>query len=58
LKAEDGAKRAAECALLAVLHRFDALSAAELQELRDYANPNVLNTRDEVVGSISAQLVI
>ena len=58
LKVEDGAKRAAESAVLAVLHRFDAITAAELQALHTYANPDVLNTRNEVVGSISAQLVI
>ena len=58
LKAEDGAKRAAEGALLAVLHRFDALRAAELGALRKYGNPDVLNTRQEVVGSVIARLEI
>jgi L-asparaginase II len=56
LKAEDGARRAAECALLAVLHRFDALSSAELDALRTYANPAVSNTRGEIVGAITARL--
>ncbi|HEX4915297.1 MAG TPA: asparaginase [Vicinamibacterales bacterium] len=58
LKVDDGARRAAESAVLAVLHRFDAITAAELQTLHTYANPEILNTRNEVVGSISAQLVI
>lgn len=58
LKVDDGARRAAESAVLAVLRRFDAITAAELQTLHTYANPEILNTRNEVVGAISAQLVI
>lgn len=56
LKAEDGARRAAECALLAVLHRFDALTAAQLASLRRFAEPDVVNTRQEIVGCLRAQL--
>ena len=56
LKVEDGAKRAAECALLAVLHRFDVLTAAQIGALRKFAEPDVTNTRQEVVGRLRAQL--
>ena len=56
LKAEDGAKRAAECALLAVLRHFDAVTGAEFDALRKYANPDVINTRQENVGSIRARV--
>jgi len=56
LKVEDGAKRAAESALLAVLRHFDAISADEADTLRPYANPDVVNTRHETVGSIRTRL--
>jgi L-asparaginase II len=56
LKAEDGAKRAAESALLAVLHHVDAITADDLAALRAYARPDVFNTRGEAVGSIRAVL--
>jgi L-asparaginase II len=56
LKAEDGARRAAECALLAVLHEVGGLTAAEIGQLRTYAEPIVVNTRQETVGSIRTHL--
>jgi L-asparaginase II len=56
IKAEDGARRAAECALLAVLLHFEALAASEFEALRKYAQPDVINTRQEVVGCVRTQL--
>ena len=56
LKVEDGAKRAAEAALLAVLRHIDALGATELDRLSKYATPQILNTRNEVVGQLRTQL--
>lgn len=56
LKAEDGAKRAAEAALLAVLHRLDALTADELGRMRNYAEADILNTRQEVVGRVRTRI--
>jgi L-asparaginase II len=56
LKAEDGAKRAAESALLAVLHRMKALSTDELNLMARYATPDILNTRQEVVGRVRSRL--
>lgn len=56
LKVEDGAKRASEPALLAVLHHLDAISAAELERLVRYWRPDVLNTRNETVGHVRAAL--
>lgn len=52
LKAEDGARRAAEPALLTVLRQVGALTAADLDRLGDYIRPKILNTRQEVVGCI------
>ena len=54
LKVEDGAKRAAEPALLAVLHSLGLLSDDEMAALDAFARPEVRNTRDEVVGSVRA----
>lgn len=52
LKVEDGAKRAAESAILAVLKHLDAIDHAERHRLTKYGAPDILNTRNEVVGSI------
>lgn len=54
LKVEDGARRAAEPALLAVLHRLGLISAEEVAELAMFAEPDVTNTRGEVVGGVRA----
>ena len=56
LKVEDGARRAAEAALLAILHRIDALTATEVGVLKRYAQPEILNTRQEVVGHVRTSL--
>jgi L-asparaginase II len=56
LKVEDGAKRAAEPALLAVLRHIDAISAGELGRLVKYSAPEILNTRNELVGSFRVSL--
>jgi L-asparaginase II len=54
LKVEDGASRAAEPALLAVLRVLGLLSEDELVELESFAEPEIRNTRDERVGRIRA----
>jgi L-asparaginase II len=56
LKVEDGSKRAAEPALLAVLRRAGAVTAPDLDHLAAYIRPNILNTRQEIVGCIRVQL--
>jgi L-asparaginase II len=56
LKAEDGAKRAAEAALLAVLHSMGALSTDELNLMARYATPDILNTRQELVGRVRTRI--
>ena len=58
LKVEDGAKRAAEPALLAVLRHVDAIGGDEFDRLAKYATPEILNTRHEVVGTIRTTLAI
>lgn len=56
LKAEDGAKRASEPALLGVLRAQELITADELNALDKYANPAVLNTRGERVGEIRVRV--
>jgi L-asparaginase II len=56
LKVEDGNKRAAEPALLAVLRHIDAIGAAEVDLLKKYAQPELRNTRQEVVGHVRTTL--
>ena len=56
VKVEDGAKRASEPALLAILRGVDALADHDLEQLREFARPAILNTRDETVGEIRARL--
>lgn len=58
LKVEDGSKRAAEPALLAVLKHFDAISSRDLEHLSKYSAPEIRNTRNEVVGALQATLVL
>lgn len=54
LKVEDGATRAAEPALLATLRVLGVLSDDEIAQLAAFAEPDVLNTRNERVGEIRA----
>jgi L-asparaginase II len=56
IKVEDGAKRASEPALLAVLRAIDALSDADLEQLRNFSQPTITNTRGEAVGEIRARV--
>jgi L-asparaginase II len=56
LKVEDGALRAAEPALLAVLQRLGLLSDEDLAALDGYARPPVRNTRGELVGCVRAEI--
>lgn len=54
LKVEDGAKRAAAPALIAVLRALGVLSGEEVGALAAYAEPDVPNTRGERVGALRA----
>jgi L-asparaginase II len=56
LKVDDGARRASEPALLAVLRALDVLTEDDLEQMRDFAHPAILNTRGEVVGEIRARV--
>ena len=58
LKVEDGSKRAAEPAILAVLRGIDAITASEFTHLNKYAQPRIFNTRHELTGYVRTQLVI
>jgi L-asparaginase II len=58
LKVADGAKRAAEPALIGVLHAVDALTAPEVEALARHARPTLENTRGEVVGEIEARIAV
>jgi L-asparaginase II len=58
LKVEDGNKRAAEPALLAVLRHLDAIGADEFKRLSKYSTPELVNTRNEVVGHVQVNLSI
>lgn len=58
LKVEDGARRASEPALVAALRALGLLSDAEMARLSEYAEPEIMNTRGEVVGRIRAVLAI
>lgn len=52
MKVVDGNSRAAEVAALHIFKQFGALGAAEMEKLKDYAEPSVLNSRNEKVGVI------
>jgi len=52
LKVEDGAMRAAEVALLALLHPIGALDAAAIAALEGFARPSLRNHEGDIVGDI------
>lgn len=56
LKVEDGNKRAAEPAILAVLRTIDAIGAAELDRLSNFSAPQIRNTRNETVGYLRTDI--
>jgi len=58
LKVADGSSRAAGPALLAVLRHADVVGADELDLLARFAQPAILNTRNETVGAIRARVAL
>jgi L-asparaginase II len=56
LKVEDGATRASEPALLAVLRNLGLLSDEDMATLARWAEPDIANTRGERVGAIRANV--
>ena len=56
LKAEDGARRAAEAAMLAVLQRMGASTRKSSALWSGTAAPDILNTRQEVVGRVRTRI--
>jgi L-asparaginase II len=56
IKVEDGNKRAAEPAILAVLRQIDAIGAEELDGLSTFSAPETLNTCNEVVGYLRTDI--
>ncbi len=58
LKVEDGARRASEPALLAVLRALSVLTPRQMDSLHEFAAPDLTNTRGEVVGTIRARLTL
>jgi L-asparaginase II len=58
LKVEDGATRASEPALLAVLRALTLISDEEMAALSSFAEPLITNTRGERVGRIRASITL
>jgi L-asparaginase II len=58
LKVEDGARRAAEPALLQALHLLALLTDDDLDLLQPFLHPPVLNTRGEEVGTVRPELAL
>lgn len=58
VKVADGARRASEPALLGVLSALGLLSEDEMGRLRAFAEPELRNTRGEVVGRVRAVIEI
>jgi L-asparaginase II len=54
IKVEDGGRRAVEVALLRVLQGLGVLTGDEVARLHGHANPEVRNTRGDVVGEVRA----
>ena len=58
MKVEDGNKRAAGPAILAILRAIDAIGTDEIERLKKYAEPELRNTRNEIVGHVRTSLQI
>lgn len=58
IKVADGGRRAAELALVEVLHALGALAADDVDALARWGRPEVRNTRGEVVGEVRSSLVL
>ena len=56
IKVEDGAKRAAEPALVAVLRILGLLSDEDMAALETFGQPRIYNTRREEVGEVRANV--
>jgi len=56
IKVEDGARRAADVALIEVLAALDLLDERELKALGAWRRPIVRNTRDEQVGQLRGEI--
>jgi L-asparaginase II len=52
IKVQDGGRRAVEVALIQTLADLDVLSGDDVAALAKHGNPDVSNTRDEVVGEV------
>ncbi|HYE87587.1 MAG TPA: asparaginase [Vicinamibacterales bacterium] len=52
LKVEDGSKRAADPAILAILKAIDAIDSEQYARLSKHAAPTIVNTRNEAVGAV------
>jgi L-asparaginase II len=56
LKVEDGARRAADAALVALLEALELLDAGAVRALEPVHSPALRNTRDEPVGALRVRL--
>jgi L-asparaginase II len=54
LKIDDGASRASEVAILALLHRHGAIDDEAMKRLASFAQPTLTNTQARAVGAIRA----
>lgn len=54
IKVADGGRRAVEVALIRVLAELGVLSSEEVSVLSRHGNPDIVNTRGEVVGEVRA----
>lgn len=52
IKADDGQTRASQVMLGAVLRKLGALSDDQYQELKKFVNPDLTNSRNEVIGAM------
>jgi len=58
IKVMDGGRRAVEVALIRVLDELGVLTGVERGMLRPHGNPDILNTRGEIVGEVRAKFTL
>lgn len=58
IKIEDGNSQANSCATMDVLRQLNLVTDEELEQLKDFANPKLLNARKDTIGGVRANFIL
>lgn len=58
IKIEDGNSQANSCATMSVLRQLKLVTDEEVEQLKDFANPKLLNARKDIIGEVRASFML